>query len=65
MPAESDSLFFSDLMYLFKIVRDVGVIPIKVVIGLFNFIKWCQNFHNNTINGIREFNARIEKLWFK
>lgn len=60
MSQESDASFFSDLMYLFKIVRDVGMIPIKVVIGLFNFIKWCQNFHETTRNRIREFNARIK-----
>ena len=61
MSKESEASFFSDLMYLFKIVRDVGMIPIKVVIGLFNFIKWCQNFHETTRNRIREFNARIKR----
>lgn len=61
MSKESEASFFSDLMYLFKIVRDVGMIPIKVVIGLFNFIRWCQNFHETTRNRIREFNARIKR----
>ena len=61
MSQESDASFFSDLMYLFKIVRDVGMIPIKVIIGFFNFIRWCQNFHDTARNRIREFNARIKK----
>jgi hypothetical protein len=61
MSKESEASFFSDLMYLFKIVRDVGMIPIKVVIGLFNFIRWCQRFHDTSRNRIREFNARIKR----